>query len=543
MDYLLKVSAITFIFYGFYKLILQRETFFQSNRWFLLIGILTALLVPLIVIPVYVESFNTPLFFNEASVSNTKEIVEEAFNWSTLLITIYSLGVLFLGGKFILNLVSLYRLISSHSKESENNYYHIKTSQNTTPFSFFNFIVYNPTKFKNNELDQIIIHEKVHAQQFHSIDILISQIVTIIFWFNPFMWLYKKEVQQNLEFIADNLAQQKSNCEKSYQKLLLKTSLHQNQLALTNNFYNSLIKKRIIMLHKNRSKSTNQWKYALILPFIATFIFTFNTKVVAQSKTKTVLTDVTYTEDKEMFIINKDSKKEDFEKTKKEISNHGVTANFKNIKRNSDGEIISISVSAKSKKSNASYNTSSDSPIKPISVSFDNKGENISIGNSNTHHVGKYFFKSKDGEHKVHSTSKSNSFVFVSKDGDVIKSKDGNHKIINIDINEDNDDENSTIWITENGDNSKIHKTSKTIVEIVEENGDDNKVIILNSKNKGEIKNPLIYIDGKEVSNEEMKKLDTDTIESMNVFKGDKAIEKYGENGKDGVISIITKEK
>ncbi|PHR70048.1 MAG: hypothetical protein COA67_08955 [Lutibacter sp.] len=528
MDYLLKTSAITFIFYGFYKLILQRETFFQSNRWFLLIGVLTAVLIPLITIPIYVESISTPLFFTDVG-SNTSEYTKEAVNWSEILIIVYSIGVAFLGGKFILNLVSLYRLISSHSKEKDRNYHLIKTTQNTTPFSFFNFIVYNPTKFKDNELNQILIHEKVHAQQLHSIDILISQITTILFWFNPFMWLYKKEVQQNLEFIADDLAQQKSNCEKSYQKLLLKTSLPQNQLALTNNFYNSLIKKRIIMLHKNRSKSTNQWKYVLILPIIATFIFTFNTKVVAQNKT--VEKEIVFEEDTQMIIVTKDSKKSDFEKIKKIFSKEGVTANFKNIKRNSDGEITSIGISVKSKQSNANYSTSSDTPIKPISISFDNKGDNISIGNSEMHRGENYFIVSKGGEQKVHSTKKGNGFVFISKEG-TNKTKDGKYEVI--DIHEENKDNNSIVWVTKNGENIEKYVT----LDIIEEDKNENQIFISDQED-----NLLYFIDGKKATKKDIDKLETDRIEKMEVLKGDKATKKYGEKAKDGVILITTKGK
>lgn len=533
MDYALKVSGITVLFYIFYKLILQRETFFQSNRLFLLVGLLTAILVPLITIPIYVETIIEHNFFNDVSKTNSIDIVEESINWSSILVIIYSIGVAILGGKFIINLRSLYKLISSHSKETENNYQHIKTTQETTPFSFFNFIVYNPEKFNNNELDQIIIHEKVHVQQFHSVDILISQIATILFWFNPFMWLYKKEIKQNLEFIADDLAQQKTSCEKSYQKLLLKTSITQNQLALTNNFYNSLIKKRIIMLHKNRSKSKNQWKYALILPFITAFVFAFNTKVVAQNKT--VEKEIVFEEESKMIIITKDSKKSDFEKIKKTFSKEGVTANFKNIKRNNDQEIVGISITMKSKQSNANYSTNSDTPIKPISISVDNKGDNISIGNSKMHHGENHIFVSKGKEYKIHSTKKGNKFVFVSDDENV--HKDGKHIVI--DIDEDHDNTDTKVWVSKDGKSSTIHKTTHSTVEIIE-GGDKGENAIFISKHDGDI---LYFIDGKKSTKSELDKLNPNTIEKMEVLKGDKAIEKYGEKGKSGVILITIKGK
>lgn len=537
MDYLLKVSAIIILFYGFYKLILQRETFFQSNRWFLLIGILTAILAPLIVIPIYIEAINSPIYFTNANLSNNTEIIKETINWNQVLIFIYSIGVVFLSGRFTVNLVSLYKLISSHSKENDANYQLIKTKKNTTPFSFFNYIVYNPSKFKTNELNQIIIHEKVHAQQHHSIDILISQIVTIIFWFNPFVWLYKKEIQQNLEFIADDLAQQESTCEKSYQKLLLKTSLPKNKFALTNNFYNSLIKKRIIMLHKNRSKSKNQWKYALILPLMAAFVFTFNTKTIAQNNSSKK--EIHFEKNIDL-IITKDTKKSDFNKIKKEFLKEDVTVNFKNIKRNSKGEIIGIAIDLKSKSSNATYSMASDEPIKPIEISSNENGEDISIRTSDSHHGEDYFFVSKDENHKIHSTKKGNNFVFVTEDGEVHSNKSGKHKIIEIDVDENNKDDNSIIWITKDGDKTKTHhKSTYSKIEIVK-GGDEKDHNIFISK-QGD--NLLYYIDGKKVSKKYFKNFNSDKIEKMEVLKGDKAIEKYGKKAKDGVILITTKKE
>ena len=92
------------------------------------------------------------------------------------------------------------------------------------------------------------------------------------------VWLYKKDLKQNLEFIADKNAQANTNCKKSYQHLLLKTSVPNYQVALTNNFYNSSIKKRIVMLHKNRSHKRNQLKFLLVLPALVLFLMSFNTK-------------------------------------------------------------------------------------------------------------------------------------------------------------------------------------------------------------------------------------------------------------------------
>src|SRR5690606_37026592 len=121
----------------------------------------------------------------------------------------------------------------------------------------------------------IITHEKTHANQYHSIDILLTQLSCIVLWFNPFIWFYNKDLKQNLEFIADKTTLKQNHCKKSYQYTLLKTSIPSHQMALSNNFYNSLIKKRIVMLHKSKSKKINQLKYALVIPVVALFLMGF----------------------------------------------------------------------------------------------------------------------------------------------------------------------------------------------------------------------------------------------------------------------------
>lgn len=437
MDYLLKASAILAIFYLFYKIVLHKETFFQSNRFFLLGGIIACLTLPLIEIPIYVEQVISPI--QNFAITQTSGIVEvpKTINWIEIIGLVYLVGIIFFGSKFILSLFSLAKLFISSKREKIEDYYFIKSNSNDSPFSFFNYIVYNPNTFEQKELQQILMHEKVHAYQWHTFDVLFSQFITIVFWFNPISWLYKTALQQNLEFIADAISQEKISCQKSYQHLLLKTSIAPNQFALTNNFYNSLIKKRIIMLHKNRSKNTNQLKFVFILPLLMAFIFTFNTKTIAQTVVKKTTTKdnnrglvlVELEENMQMVIITKDSKQSDLDNIKESFSKEGVTVKFKGIKRNSSDEITAIKIYVSSKQSNANFNTSSNQPIKPIKISFDEKGDHISIGNSGAQHGdGDLHFITKDGNHTIQSSGKGHqNYVFVSDDG-----KHENHQLIEI---------------------------------------------------------------------------------------------------------------
>jgi beta-lactamase regulating signal transducer with metallopeptidase domain len=252
MEYLLTASAVIFIFYTCYKVFLQRETFFESNRWFLLIGLIFAILMPFIVIPVYIEYVPVVQQFIVANAGTASQTaIEDPIDFIQIVFLIYSIGALYFLVKFIIELSSLLLLLKKNSSYKKGAFTFIETHHKVPPFSFFKYIVYNKNQFNETELNHIINHEKVHAKQYHSIDIMLIHIASTLFWFNPFIWLYKKVLQQNLEFIADKEAQIVSKCEKSYQTLLLKSSVPNYQLVLANNFYNSLIKKRIVMLHKS----------------------------------------------------------------------------------------------------------------------------------------------------------------------------------------------------------------------------------------------------------------------------------------------------
>ena len=593
MEYLLKASAVIAIFYICYNLFLQRETFFQSNRWFLLLGLITAFCIPFIVIPVYIEQTTTPIQDFILTENYLVSISEKSISMIEIFATLYFIGVTFFFIKFIIQLYSLGKVLINNKKEKNNQFIFIETTCDLTPFSFLKWIVFNPSQFNETELKQILTHEKVHAYQLHSIDILISQLATIILWFNPFIWLYKKNLQQNLEFIADNTAHHKANCKKSYQHLLLKTSLSNHQLALTNNFYNSLIKKRIVMLHKNRSKNRNLWKFTLILPVLALFLISFNTKEIitydnSKDTTEANAENLKAKGDLEMVLITKNFTDADFKKIKEQFAKEGLTIKFKGIKRNDKGEITAIKIDVSSKSSNANYNTNSDDPINPIKISFDREGNNISIGNTAMIHNDGFVFETKDGKHKIHTSGKGNGVFVYESDDEHEHDDDNEHEHDDDNDNEHEHDENvfvlkkdGKVIDLKNTHNKDIFVISgddgeSTIIraDTIKLNGnviikdkkvhvihggdkniwttDDDKTFKMKTIGKGKSKffisgddanNPIFILDGKEVTKKVIDELDPDKIEKMEVLKGESATKKYGDKGKDGVILITTKTK
>jgi hypothetical protein len=317
--YLIKSSGLVVLFYFAYFLLLRKETFFTSNRWFLLSGLITAAVLPFIVFTKIIWTEPTPMNFDLAAIPITTKSKETNFqdNLPLIFAIIYGIGIITLLVKLALDFYSLNTILKGKTIQHQADFKFIDVTENVAPFSFFNYIVYNSTSYNKIELENILEHEKVHSEQNHTLDVLISRLFCIVFWFNPFTWLYKKAMEQNLEFIADNEASKKISDKKAYQFTLLKITTQENCVAITNHFYQSLIKKRIVMLNKNQSKKWNSWKYALVVPALIAFVLLFQIEVVAQEKVKETTTTVKESSDKELQTELNQNTADTIKKTKK----------------------------------------------------------------------------------------------------------------------------------------------------------------------------------------------------------------------------------
>ena len=254
--YLIKSSGLIGLFYLSYLILLRKETFFNGNRLYLLAGLITSILLPLVAFSKIVWVDSTPNTFDWTKIPTTTNIENEGFeiNWYLIFVIVYSTGIAVLLIKFAFDFYSLNTILKGKTVQSQADFKFIDTNENLAPFSYFNTIVYNSTLYTALELKNILEHEKVHCEQNHTADVLVSRVFCILFWFNPLIWLYKKAILQNLEFIADHEATKKITDKKAYQITLLKITTHENCVAISNHFYQSLIKKRIVMLNKNQTK-------------------------------------------------------------------------------------------------------------------------------------------------------------------------------------------------------------------------------------------------------------------------------------------------
>ena len=203
--YLLKASALLGVFYLSYFFLLKKETSFELNRKFMIGGIFTSALLPFIYLTkkVYVEASASPFNYIMVTSEATPPSLEQSIDWWNIAGIIYFIVTISFLLRLCLQLITVARLILSHKSKKENGLNYLQVSENQLPFSFFNYIAFNPEKHSQKDLDLILEHERVHATQLHSVDIILVNLVSCILWFNPFAWLYKKSVEQNLEFIAD----------------------------------------------------------------------------------------------------------------------------------------------------------------------------------------------------------------------------------------------------------------------------------------------------------------------------------------------------
>ena len=385
LPYLAKSGALLAVFWAAYHFLLRGETFFRANRWFLLAGLVTSVVLPLVTFRKIVWVQREPVDFVPMEYAALQ--AQPGFDWSLLWMVAYGLGIFLMLGKFTFDFIALRKTLRGRKVLRQSDFRLVDTTEHVAPFSYFRYIVYNSSLYDERDLRNILAHEKVHSQQLHSVDMLAARACCILFWFNPFAWLYKRAVLQNLEFIADSEAIRAVADRRSYQLTMLKVTAHQQNIDISNQFFQSLIKKRIVMLNKNQSNSWHSWKYLTVLPVLAAFLLYFQVRVVAQEKEQGMVNEaIAAAQSGVRLVIDKNTSdselKQETARLKKE---HGVTLKFSKVKRNSNGEITSIKAEFKDKngKSGVTHVSGGD-PISPISF-YKNDDGSIGFGNGGRH--------------------------------------------------------------------------------------------------------------------------------------------------------------
>ncbi len=286
-EYLLKLSISLAVVYCFYFLVLRRLTFYNWNRWYLLLYAAICFYIPFIDIA-YLLGFagNNPVLetipaLNLSIANGASKLMVTEHSFTKWLLTI--LPIVLISGALILLLrlgiqyISFLRLKNSAILLNDNGVKIYQVEKYIIPFSIGNSIFIHAGLHNDDGLKEIIRHEFVHVKQKHTIDILFTELLCIINWYNPFAWLIRHAIRQNLEFIADNNVLQNGFDKKEYQYLLLKV-IGVSHFSIAHQFNFSSLKKRIVMMNKMKSARVHLVRFLFMLPIGATLLLAFRVK-------------------------------------------------------------------------------------------------------------------------------------------------------------------------------------------------------------------------------------------------------------------------
>ncbi|SFG78827.1 M56 family metallopeptidase [Pedobacter insulae] len=274
---LFKINLVLLLFAAAYYLVLRRLTFYTVNRAFLVIGIIFSTVYPFIDLTNFLNRQEQIAMMPTIDVN---QFVRDAgiVDYWQIVVVIFYVGVLFMAMRLIAQFFSLYR-VHRRSKPGAVRNLNVRILEGqVSPFSFWQTVYINPNIHSANELDTILAHEQVHVKEWHTLDIILAEISVVFYWFNPGIWLMKKAIKENIEFITDARIVKKGVDKKAYQYSLLGVGSLQASVGLVNNFNLSDLKKRIKMMNTKRSSPKKLIIYAFVLPIllITTLAFTVN---------------------------------------------------------------------------------------------------------------------------------------------------------------------------------------------------------------------------------------------------------------------------
>lgn len=287
--YFVKINLALILFYGFYRLFFYKDTFFHLRRVLLLSFFGIAFLYPLLDVHEWVqrqEPMAEMVTLYSAMLPEVAVMPAAVPDWKTLAATVlgygYLAGCAALLARFFFQLGSICALAWKSRKTRVCGVRVYVPARPSGPFSFFGWIFVHPEAHSEKELDEILMHERTHVAQYHSVDVVLGELAAIVCWFNPFVWLLKREVRHNLEYLADHVVIRSGYDRKSYQYHLLGLAHHQGMTDLYNSFNVLHLKNRISMMNKKRSRGIIRTKYLLFFPLAAMLMLLSNIEAVAR---------------------------------------------------------------------------------------------------------------------------------------------------------------------------------------------------------------------------------------------------------------------
>ncbi|WP_163322554.1 M56 family metallopeptidase [Draconibacterium mangrovi] len=283
--YLLNASGGIVLFFLVYWLFLRNETFHAANRWFLIGSLLLAILLPLLPVryEVFIEATEGAKTgahtiadtFKNIPVFKATEESTTIFGWQQAILLIYLTGAAIFLLRLLTQTFVLIHLMIKYRVTSLNGMRVVENEKYGLPFSFFNVVFINPKFHTQDDLPEILAHEKVHIRENHWFDLLFIELLTVIFWFNPFIWMFERAIKQNHEYLADKGVLAQGHTVGRYQALLVNQLMGMQIIGITNNLNFALSTNRLKMMTKKKTSARRLIRFTWALPALALLLFAF----------------------------------------------------------------------------------------------------------------------------------------------------------------------------------------------------------------------------------------------------------------------------
>lgn len=269
-----KAALALVAFYVFYRLLLSKETFHRFNRIVLLGTAALAFILPLCVITtdktVILQS-NSPMETVAEAVEGTVYEVTTVYHepvWSVIILGIFVIGALAVMLMTVISVIKVKSIIGSGEHQIlDSGETLVITENDTAPFSWMKYIVISRGDYESG-YSQILTHEKAHIALRHSWDLLFVDLITVLQWFNPVIWMLKSDLRALHEFEADDAVLRSGADVKEYQYLLIKKAVSKSGYSVANSFNHSILKTRITMMSNKKSSRMSAWKALYVLPLV-----------------------------------------------------------------------------------------------------------------------------------------------------------------------------------------------------------------------------------------------------------------------------------
>lgn len=548
IDYIIKLSICLAAVYIFYRLLLRPLTFYNCNRWYLLGYTIISFIIPLVNIMPQLQKRKTVAtneWLQYFPVINYKpqqrSLIESLTVWDWVLVLLLLVSLVLLV-RLAVRLISFQRMKKRAQLLSDNEpkLYHL--NEDIAPFSFGNAIFINKEAHSDAELQEIIRHEFVHVRQKHTVDVLWAELLCIVNWYNPFAWLLRHAMRQNLEFIADNSVVTNGLNKKQYQYLLLKV-MGNTQFAFVNNFNLSSLKKRIIMMNTIKTAKVHLLKFMFLLPLIAVLLLAFRKEINSENKkpvaVKQIVNDTVppYSVIASTADFDKNDKRKDLVVEKITLNEWNKNKDFYEKKY---GKAPATLTNEKGKNFDHIYVMKPSKPIDPQNpplIVIDGKVQEDSkaLEVMNPDAIESISVLKDASATALYGIKGANGVI-------LINTKAVTRGLLQNKLAQDKDSLANSKWISDSlkGKVAGIRITKSAGPETdAPKDGSKQNSISLRGLKTGE--NLLYIIEGKEMLPADFEKISQLDIESINVLKGGHGQNLYGEKGKNGVIEIKLK--